>query len=489
MNILFIYPNIQKQRSIQLGIANLSAFVKRDGHHTGLFDTTFFDCKEEFDLIVRELRGKINDFEPDLLAISCRSMEFPFVLDLLRSIKDLRIPNILGGAHPTVSPEEVVAEDLVDMICLGEGEEALSELLSRIADNEDTTKVLNIWGKRDGKVFRNDVRPFIQDLDALPYPDWDLFDDGHLFRRPVARDRREYRIGIFEMSRGCPYSCTYCVNPFLQHLYKGKCRYHREKSVERIIDEIANYQQKYNIEVVNFYDESFLAKRKEKIREFSELYKEKVNLPFILMTRPEDLDKVKAVLMKDAGCCEISMGIESGNERYRREILNRKVSQKQIIRVFQIAREASLTTYSFNMIGLPYENREMIFDTINLNRKVKPDAIQVAIFYPFKGTKLRDICEKEGFIQHQGTEITSYYEESILSLPELSKDQIEGLRQTFELYYRLPKLFYSAIRILENDNLFSRVFIKIFRFLSAYRCGIFAVLYQELLQRTKKKIR
>ena len=103
MNVLFVYPNIGGGRSIQLGLASLSAVLKRDGHRTDLFDTTFYDYKKEYALIVDDLKKKIDAFNPDLLAISCRSMEFPFVLKLLGSIKDLKVTNILGGPHPTVA--------------------------------------------------------------------------------------------------------------------------------------------------------------------------------------------------------------------------------------------------------------------------------------------------------------------------------------------------------------------------------------------------
>lgn len=405
MNALFVYPNIGGGRSIQLGLASLSAVLKRDGHRTDLFDTTFYDYKKEYALIVDDLKKKIDAFNPDLLAISCRSMEFPFVLKLLGSIKDLKVTNILGGPHPTVAPEEVISESLVNMVCIGEGEEALSELLHKMTQKEDISRIPNIWVKQGGQIFRNGVRPLIQNLDSLPYPDWDIFDERHLIWEFA---RNKYRRGTFEMSRGCPYACTYCINPSLRNIYRGKGKYYRERSIERIIEEIVHYRDKYNFNMVYFIDESFLAKKPETIRALSKIYREKVNLPFTLMVRPEGVTKERALIVKNAGCCLLAIGIESGDEEYRREILNRRMSQEQIVNAFKIAKEAGLTTYSFNMVGLPYKNRRMVFDTINLNRKVKPDAIQVTMFYPFPGTKLRDICKQEGFIQHESKELRGY---------------------------------------------------------------------------------
>lgn len=487
MNVLFIYPNIRQACSIQVGIASLSAFIKREGHQTDLFDTTFYDFRNDYALIVNDLRTKIEDFNPDLVAISCRTTEYPFVLKLLGSIKNLTIPNVLGGPHPTVAPDEVISESLVDMVCIGEGEGALSELLYKMAHKEDITTIRNIWVKRDGQIFRNDVRPLIQNLDSLPLPDWDIFDERHPTYYFV--DHKECRRGTFEMSRGCPYSCTYCINQFIQNIYKGKGKYYREKSVERVIEEINHYKNKYNLDIVYFVDESFLNKRIETIKTFSVMYRKRVGLPFTLMTRPEVVTKEKATLIKDAGCCLISIGIESGNETYRREILNRKMSQEQIINAFKIAKEVGLRTYSFNMVGLPYENRKMVFDTVNLNRKIKPDHIQTTIFYPFPGTKLRDICIKEGFIHQESNEreLTGYYEESILSMPELSKNQIEGLSRTFLLYYESPQIFYPMIRFLERNSYLSNTFFKIYNKFRIYRWTLFEPIYRRLVKKLKNQ--
>lgn len=441
---------------IPIGIASLSAFLKREGHTTDLFDTTFFDTARDYEGILRMCKNKIKIFQPDLLCVSCRSNEYPFVLKILGSLKEIEVPIIIGGPHPTVDSLNTINSELVDMICIGEGEEALSELVDNMEKGEEVTNIKNIWVKKHQKIYRNDVRRPIEDLDDLPYPDWGIFDERHLLNSHVAKKGKMARIGSFELSRGCPYQCTYCVNPYLQKLYAEKGKYHRVKSVGRSIEEIAYFKTKYDLEVVYLVDETFLVDR-ERIGRFCRGYKKRIDLPFTIMTRAETITKEKLERVRDAGCCMVSVGIESGNEELRKNVLNRHMTQTQIIRAFKLIKEVGLIAYSFNMVGLPYEDRSKIFETIDLNRKAKPDQIQVTIFYPFEGTKLKEVCLEEKFIPPDNPLLENYYTKSTLTMPQLSSSEIEALHRTFKIYVRSPKILYPLIKILEKNNVAFRV--------------------------------
>lgn len=475
--VLFVYPNRIAEGYIQGGIVILSAVLKRAGHDTYLFDTTFFETweekvreisekylefkpvdfeKEGFKIekvnIHEEFKKTIEKYKPDLIAATCTSSDYPFLRALLKQIKKgYKIPVIIGGPHATVSPRKTIEEDFIDMVCTGEGEEAIVELADKIQKREPVTNIKNIWVKEEGVIYKNDVRPLIQNLDSLPYPDWDLFDARHHYR-PF--NGKIYYFGWFEFGRGCPYSCSYCINPYIHRLYKGKGSVYRTKTVKRMIDELKFFKGKYKIEFIRFVDETFLAMPIDKIRDFAEMYTKYVNLPFIMMTRPESVTPEKAKVLGDMHhCCKhVSIGLESGSERILRDVCNRRTTQKIIIRAFRLLKEAGIGTTSYNMLGLPTETRKNIFETIESNRKAKVDIAVVNFFYPFEGTPLREFCLKKGYISNNPG-IVNYALDTILNMPQISKKELKGLRKTFSLYFKLPKFLYPLIRLCEYDNI------------------------------------
>jgi anaerobic magnesium-protoporphyrin IX monomethyl ester cyclase len=455
MNILLLYPNVNGQPQIQMGLASLSAVLKRVGYKVDLFDTTFVvqgsfeevsaKFVSKYDEILADFNKRIDEFKPDIFLAGIRSLEFDFATKLIRDSKT-DIPVIFGGQHPSVSPEEVIKSDVVDYLCVGEGEEAILELLEKMQTNGDVTNIPNIWAKKDGKVYRNPVRPLMKNLDELPFPDWDIFDARHVGTR-----------GSFETSRGCPYSCTYCHNDHMQSLYGGVGGFHREKSIKRTIEEMEAYVKKFpQVNYIWLIDETFTLKTprvKEFCEQFKERIKDKYGVKFGCMTRPEALSQEKVDYLKMAECVEIAMGIESGNEKYRREMLDRQMPQQSIINAFLMAHKAGIKTYSFNMVGFPNETRKDIFSTIDLNRKGKVDEVQVTIFYPFKGTRLREFCENHGMLDSSSEkEVASYYENPVIKNPNLSKEETAGLFRTFVIYCKTPKVFWPIVRLMEYDN-------------------------------------
>ncbi|MBI2559330.1 B12-binding domain-containing radical SAM protein [Candidatus Woesearchaeota archaeon] len=477
MNILLIYPNINGQRQVQMGLASISSVLKEQGHNVALFDTTFI-INEPFESISSKLRDKMDNLKPDLLLVGCRSLEFDFTNKLLKAVNNEKLQVVVGGQHPTVSPEEVIKSEVVDYICVGEGEEAISDLVKALEANGDATNIKNIWTKKDGKIFRNPIRPLMQDLDRLPFPDYDLFDARHISD-----------LGKFETSRGCPYSCTYCINDYMQHLYGGVGGYHREKSVKRSVEEIAYFTKKYNFKRIFLIDETFTIKP-DRVREFCRLYKEQVGVPFGCMTRPEVASEDKFKWLKDAGCDMICMGIESGNEDYRKNVLDRHMSQQHIINAFLLAKKIGIRSYSFNMIGLPNETRKDVFSTIELNRNGKVDEVQITLFYPFKGTRLRDYAEENNLFD-ENEHLSSYYEGTILRNPNMTKEQIMGLHRTFIIYVRSPKIFWPFIRLLEFNNAIS---INLCRLINTFmkqgiRFKTFKILWGHFVSRLQVMVR
>lgn len=264
--VLFIYPNAISQGFIHGGIAILSAVLKEAGHETDLFDTTFYNIesdkietslqfkptdlkkkieKREVKFLVSDFLNKISTFKPDLIAITCTSNSYLLLKNLMeKTISNINCPIIIGGPKATISPEELIREEFINMVCIGEGEEALVEVANNIRDNKSLINIKNIWIKKNHRIHRNEVRLLNQNLDSLPLPDWSIFNEQH-FYRPMYGNILKF--GWFALSRGCFYSCSYCLvkdteiqtdgsNVKIQNLRIGNKVKSFDTSVQKIAD-------------------------------------------------------------------------------------------------------------------------------------------------------------------------------------------------------------------------------------------------------------
>lgn len=465
MNILLVYPNISSSEKLILGLAYISAVLKEEGHSVELYDTTWEFSRKD---LLRSAKNK------DLIGFSVLSLERNRAYEISKIVKEnYDIPILWGGVHATVDPEDSFDTNCVDYLCIGEGEDAIKEFVQKIEAGQDITSIQNIWSKQDGHIQKNEIRPLIQDLDKLPFPDREIFDIRHL-----CIDTGSPFLG----SRGCPYGCTYCVNNCYLRMYKNKGKYVRYRIVDRLLDEIELVKEKYHIKFVEFADET-MTLRKKWIEEFALKYQKRIGLPFVVQTRCETVNLELLKLLKLAGCKHISFGIESGNEIIRHKVLKRKMTNQQIINAFTMAKEVNLSTTAFNMVGLPFETEQALLDTVKLNKKVKTKHHNVCIFYPFKGTELERICRENNWIQPAVDELESYYHDSILKMPQLDRLTILTYQKFWKLYMMMPEIlfplmthtFRNILRVMDflikktNFRLLKLIFDHLFYSLEDFR--------------------
>jgi radical SAM superfamily enzyme YgiQ (UPF0313 family) len=418
MKILFVYPNVTSQRSPQLGICMIASVARQLGHECYMFDLTYIPRGKE----VSSFESNLKSIKPDLLAVSCRSNEWPMIEKLFHSVDVSNILKVFGGPHATVAPEETL--EIADIVVIGEGENTFSELLKRIDGGEDTSNIAGTWTKKDGKIVKNDMRNLISDLDDLPFPYWKIFDSIHYKKTYVMEHFKGAKIvGTFETTRGCPYGCTYCTNDYVRGLYKGKGKWRREKSPERIIEEVKQFRDEYGLDGIYWIDEVVLTNL-DRLKKFRDLYVSEIGVPFVFMERPENMTDEKVSIIKQAGAKMVSIGIESGDENIRRNLLNRHHSQETIINAFQTAKKYGLTTYAFTMIGFPGEDRESIKNTYNLLKQVQPDKVQTTIFFPLGKTKLYEKTVSEGLFDPRTPMPRHYYDKTCLNFPENKKKEL-----------------------------------------------------------------
>jgi len=444
MKILFIRPVPQLgegYNGFHQGVGYISAVLKRAGHRTALLEPDKFDS--------HSVSKSIAGFKPDVVALSVTSNQTRLSGRIAEFVSQKHgKPVILGGAHPTVAPEESISLKGVFGLCIGEGEYPMLELADALEAGKDYMAISNFWFNKDGRVVKNDIRPLIGDLDSLPFPDREVYDYQKMI--DVVDLGAE-----FMGSRGCPKNCPYCINSTLRGLFKDKGRYVRYRSVDNLLSEIESVRSKYsNVNYIGFHDDTFTVNRGW-LEEFCHKYSKRIKLPFWCNARVDSVDKNTVELLKKAGCRRVHIGIESGNDYIRQKILKRNITKAQIAECFRLFKEAGIETSAFNMIGLPCEKAEMIEETISLNRLVKPDYAFISLFYPYPGTELRKLCQENGWISERFVE--SYFEPTtVLDQPSISSQEVEYYYKVFQPLIHHPA-YDGLIRMLGGIKIWSRI--------------------------------
>ncbi|MAG85796.1 MAG: hypothetical protein CMB97_00045, partial [Flavobacteriaceae bacterium] len=351
---------------------------------------------------------------------------------------------IWGGKYPTINPEQTLKECKADFACIGEGLEAFGDFLKALSSNSDNLyKIPNIWGIKGDTVIKNSIRPLKENLDDLPFVDWSIFDKSQ-FYKPY--DGNAYKSGDHMLNWGCPYHCTYCINHLYHEMYDNK--YHmRRYSVNRIIEELKFLVSAYSLEFFKFHDEDFLMRPLANLEELSNAYRKEINLPFVIETNPKSVTKEKAALLKNMNCVSASVAIESGDTYMRQEILGRVDSEEDVISAFGSLNEVGIRTSSFNMFALPFETRQSYEKTIALNKKAGVLYPAGCFFYPFEGTKLREVAIEEGFYDPTDNRQKLYeLRKPALKFKNLSEQELLAMYQSFVLYVKLPEKYTSYIK-------------------------------------------
>lgn len=476
--ILFLYPNTSNSPNICNAISILSAILKKFSWDVDYFDTYIYEKKRdshqdreisgEFkpskrlnsiklkspDKLVEDLQNKINTFNPNIIAISCISFEYEFLLTFFPTIHTPEKTLVLiGGVHATLNPDEVINTGLFDLVCIGEGEVAFTEILAKLEGGKYLGDIKNTYFryKDTGTIIKNPRGKLLTEDELWKImSDYSLFTDDNYFLYPF--DGKVYRRCALEISRGCPFNCTYCGNSALKEFSRGLGRFVRTRPIESIKENAKKLIDDYNIELFYFEDECFLAHSTSWLMELSEWYGEEIRKPFIVQTRPETVndEKIKILKQMNAPFFQVSIGVESGSEKILFDVANRKVKIHKIIEAFDLLHKYNVRTCAFFMIGFPYETREDIFESIRLCRRIKPNVAVVSIFQPMPGQRLREICIEEGYIT--GNEpLPTFTEGSILKMPQISFEEITNLRRVFILYATLPEKYFPLIGKCEKD--------------------------------------
>lgn len=479
--VLIAYPNLSMMLTPSYAVGLFTALLREQGYVIDLFDCTpylasyefmkeplpvtransllnsrRFDAKALFGDARKDLLGdfvkKVEEFKPNVVVFSTLVEDtWPQARDMLKALREKspEVQTLVGGVFTTMAPEQVIQSPHIQSIGLGEGEETVVEFCEAVRRRISTARIAGTWHRdAEGHITRNPRRPLVNINRVMA--DFSLFDERRFFRPLGAKIWKTIPL---ETYRGCPYTCTFCNSPAQVTLAKenGQGFFLRRKSIPTLRKEIQAMVERYSPEFFYINDDAFMARPKPEIADFVEMYEE-FRIPFWFQTRFEDIDEEKLDWLRSVGCYRISFGLEHGNEKYRKEILRRNITNEKILQQSKVVAKVGIPYTLNNIVGFPYETRELLFDSIKLNREIGSfDALSVNVFVPYHGTVLRQMALQEKWLDEE-RQTTSVIAESILTMPPpyLSGKEILGLQRVFPLYVRLPESRYAEIQRAET---------------------------------------
>ena len=439
-------------------VLQLAAVLRQAGH----------TCEVQVEALERRhggLAATARRWRPDLILLSCMTGEHGVGLEMVAPVRAALpgVPVVMGGPHPTVWPQ-VIEHPAVDIICRGEGEGALHELVTQMASVGERDRralvphirhIRNLSVKLSPQeIIHNPLRPLVADLDTLPLPIYDLYR-----RYPACNLGLHHPLVL--TGRGCPYGCTACINHHLRDLYDVSIGdYVRRRQPEAVIEELERLVSTLPVRLIEFADDTFTLNR-QWLRAFLPVYQSRVARPFVCDVRADTLDKATIEALRLAGCVAVRMSVESGSERVRQAILGKGLSTAAIRRAARAVRQSGIKLLTYNIVGSPGETLEEALETLALNRQLRPDHAWCALLQPYPGTAIRQTAIEQGVIARDAG--VDDFRESVFSsvfLSEPHRGQILRLQRIFDflVQVKIPMGIIRRMLSIGPDALYDAAF-------------------------------
>jgi len=450
MNISFVSSG-----SEQLAITLLANMAKQKGHNVQLaFSAALFkdfripflvNLFDDTNLLIDTLKQQ----KPDIVAFSCLTQSYQWMLSIAREIKK-NYPDVItifGGVHVSAVPEVALKNKEVDYVVVGEGEDAFFEIIDAIKEKDFYRTITNTrYINPDGKILRGDQKGFKQELEELPYFTKELWEND-----TIVTDNF-----ITMASRGCPYRCTFCFNNFFAELpdTKTKGKYVRTRSVEHVINELLISKQKYkHIKYIDFQDDIFTVNKKW-LQDFLIRYKNEINIPFQCLSHPKYMDEDVALWLKKAGCVWVQIGIQTMDDEFKNGTLRRYEKSNHIEKALSVMLKAGLKVKADHMLALPGEPLEAQENARKLYAENCPTRIQSFWTCFLPGTEMLKDAVKDGTVSKEQEErLNNGIDFFFFNNPDNIKDiklikYYENYLLLFKIYPLLPK--FLRLRLKSN---------------------------------------
>jgi anaerobic magnesium-protoporphyrin IX monomethyl ester cyclase len=405
-----------------LSLGYLAAVLEKNQYEVDVIDCQTLRFTHE------EFRNEISKRQPDIVGITSDTLMHKTALQIAKIAKEVcpKCLTVLGGHHVTFEDEKALQECAsLDIVVRKEGEYTLLELAERVEAGKDYYDVLGITCRKDGKIVKNPDRPYIENLDELPFP------ARHFW--PI-ECLQKYGTVVFNLvtSRGCSYWCSFCIE-VRQHGRK-----YRVRSSKNVVDELEFLHNTYGAEYFSFVDATFTIDQARIEELCEEIRNRKLKIKWVCGTRVDMVTKELLLKMREAGCVSVWFGVESGTQNVLDD-MRKGISLAQTIRAFKWTKEAGLKPDPNVVLGFPGETKKTAWETIKFVERLDPDYMACyTIATPYPGTPLYDFVKENGWLKV--TDFDKYDRVTpIFETPWLSMKELKEIReQAFQHFYLRP---------------------------------------------------
>jgi magnesium-protoporphyrin IX monomethyl ester (oxidative) cyclase len=394
-----------------LGVSYIAAFLEKNGQRVKILDAVASGWRTKqtvhrggqpfvrVGLAPSEIREEVSAWKPDVVGISClfssQAHNAHEVARLVKSV-DKDITTVFGGAHPSVLPQKTLQDPNVDFVVIGEGELTMLELVNSLGDTNRYPKILGLAFKRKGEFSLNPPRPFIEDIDTLPFPARHLLPMEEYFRAAAGHGAAERKSRFTSMitSRGCPRNCIFCsIHTVWGHRW-------RPRSPERVLEEIELLVKDYGVEEIHFEDDNLTLNPKRMEAICDGIMERGLDISWATPNGVDinTLDRDLLKKMKLSGCYWLCFGLEHGDPYFRSKVIGKTISGEHAKNVVRWANELGMWTNGFFIIGLPGETPETVGKTLRFAKELDLDFASFFIATPYPGTRLYELATSEGYI-------------------------------------------------------------------------------------------
>ena len=466
-NIVFVDPPVSLKKRYgklagaantmpSLGLLSLAAVARLNGFNSYIVEASSLGL--DYQAAIEE----ILKHSPDYVGITATTLSINNAAILAKMIKERKaaVCTIIGGAHLTALPEETMSLfPQFDIGIIGEGEQTIVELLQASHNSRNLNDIRGLIIRNGHGLRITDRRQFIEDLDKLPLPAWDLLTGFPQAYRPPAFRFRRLPAASIVTSRGCPMKCIFCD----RSVFGERCRIF---STDYVLEMVRILYQKYGIREILIEDDTFVISKARLVAICEGLLKEDLILSWSCLARIDMVDTGILALMKKAGCWQIGYGIESGAQKIL-DFIQKGIKLEQIETAVRLTKEAGILAKGFLMVGHPTETTETIKQTIEFIRKIDLDDISVFKFTPLPGSGVHKIASHFGEFKNDWGRMSLL--ETVFVPYGLTRDELEKYtRLALRKFYLRPKIILSYIkRIIQNPKNLGRIFKGFLAFLQA----------------------
>jgi anaerobic magnesium-protoporphyrin IX monomethyl ester cyclase len=378
-DLLLVFPYFFDGRSRHwqfppLGIGYIASYARERGYKVKILDCTFI-TQEEAERRIRSEKARVVGIYSMLSMVSSAKR----LASVAREVSELVIA---GGPMPSAYPNMFLGQ--FDAVVQGEGEITVAELLDSMDGRSDPhfDKVRGAWlapHLNGGRIEFTGQRPLVRDLDDLPFPARDLY-DNELYKSYYQRNYG-YTMTSMIASRGCPFSCDFCWRPDYGRIY-------RYRSPANIAEEMEEIRYRWGYRRIWFADELFIASKKHVLRLCEEIVRRGIDVGWECLSRVDLFDAEVARAMRRAGCYKVIFGLESGDDYVLNKLMNKRITVSQSVSAVKAAKRAGLQVGAFFILGYPGESDETMLKTIKLASSLPLDYFSMTVPYPLPGTGL-----------------------------------------------------------------------------------------------------